>query len=322
MAYDRLKIISGNGNLPLAESVAKYAGVKLVDRVCGSFPDGETKIKINESIRGDDVFIFQSMRPGNTNNDCFELFLLGDAVRRCGAKRTTAVVPYAPYTRQDRSNDREPLSFAFFARACKDAGFRRYVFIDLHNPGLQNAFGDSKTIMDLPSKYLYLKELRTRVDYQTYKVGSPDMGGLKRVNTVGKLLGVEIACLDKARDPVTLEPKSKLVTGDVKNETVVMIDDMVATASTLGEGVTAFKDAGAKKVIMCAAHALLVGKAVDKINKSGLDELIITDTLSLPDEKKAAFSIKLTQLSWAERLAKLVILPLHTDSPTTHAFEE
>lgn len=323
MAYDRLKIISGNGNLPLAESIAQYSGVKLVDRLCGSFPDGETRVRILESIRGDDVFVVQSTRPGHINDDLQEALFIAHDAFRCGAERVTGVFPYFGYSRQDRSTGREPLSFYLVSEYCKLAGISRFVFIDLHNPSLQNVFGWARTIMDVPSKYLFSNRLKFNDDYKNFVGVAPDSGGAKRTRELANLLGLQMAYIDKERDPVTGKSKPVKLVGDVVGKTVVIVEDLIATGGTLADTIALCKKNGANKVIACAPHALLVGEACSKLTSCGLDELMITDTLPLPDEKRQQLkTVKLTELSWAERLAERVIIPLHTNKPTTHAFEE
>lgn len=322
MEYDRLKIISGNGNLPLAKDVARYLDTSLVERVCDRFPNGEIKIDIRECVRGADVYLIQTTRPQQIHDDYFEAALLHDTLRRCGAERVTVIMPYCGYARQDRTQGREPLSMAFVARMLKKAALiERYVFIELHNAALEGLFDNATTTMNLSSKHLFAKELKTRPGIEAYVAVSPDAGGTKRVENFVKVLKMPMVYINKIRDAQGI-PTATCVVGDVAGKNVILLDDMIDRASTMKEAVHALKGQGAKEVIACATHAVFSDEAVKNINESGIDEIIITDTIPVSDVKKASIKPKLTVLSWAEKLAKAVILPMHKEESTTNAFNE
>ncbi|OIO39710.1 MAG: phosphoribosylpyrophosphate synthetase [Candidatus Omnitrophica bacterium CG1_02_46_14] len=278
----QLKIFSGNANPELAKKIAKYLKVSLGKALVTTFSEGEVRVKINEDVRGRDVFIVQPTCPP-TNNNLMELLIMMDAVRRASARRITAVIPYFGYARQDRKDQpRVPITAKLVANLLVKAGADRILTMDLHASQIQGFF-------DIPLDHLFA--VNTVVEYFGKKrikdlvIASPDVGGIKMARAYAKRLNANLAIVDKRRiDDRHAEVMNIL--GDVKGRNIVIIDDLVATASSICEAAGALKKAGALKIYAAVSHPVLSGPAVERIKKSVIEEFIVSDSIPLTLEKK------------------------------------
>ncbi|OGW84345.1 MAG: phosphoribosylpyrophosphate synthetase [Omnitrophica bacterium RIFCSPLOWO2_01_FULL_45_10] len=280
---NKLLIFSGNSNKKLAGDICKFLGVKLGDASVGIFSDGEIRVKINENVRGHDVFVVQSTSYPS-NDYLMELLILIDALKRASAQRITAVLPYFGYARQDRKDQpRVPITAKLVANLLTTAGTNRVLTIDLHAGQIQGFF-------DIPLDHLfaftifmdYLKKLK--LDKKLVIV-SPDVGSIKTARAYAKRLKCGLAIVDKRRvNDETAEVMH--IMGEVKGKHAVIVDDMVATAGSLVEAVDAIKKEGALDVHAAISHPVLCGPAIERIKKSLLQELVVTDTIPIPKEKK------------------------------------
>ncbi|MDD3906267.1 MAG: ribose-phosphate pyrophosphokinase [Candidatus Omnitrophica bacterium] len=280
---NNLLIFSGNSNKKLAEDICKFLKVKLADAAVDHFSDGEIRAKINANVRGHDVFVIQpTSSPSNEN--LMELLIMIDALKRSSAQRITAVLPYFGYARQDRKDQpRVPITAKLVANLLTVAGADRVLTIDLHAGQIQGFF-------DIPLDHLfaftifaeYIKKLKLD---KNLVIVSPDVGGIKTARAYAKRLKCSLAIVDKRR---VNDQKAEVmhIMGDVKGKNAVITDDMVATAGSLVEAVDAIKKAGAKDVYAAITHAVLCGPAIERIKRSQLKELVVTDTIPLPEEKK------------------------------------
>ena len=299
MVIDNLAVFTGNANPKLAADVARYLGMPIGKAQVNRFSDGEIMVEIMENVRGRDAFIIQpTCAPSNDN--LMELLVMIDALRRSSAQRITAVIPYFGYARQDRRprTARVAITAKLIASMVSIAGADRVLTMDLHADQIQGFF-------DIPTDNIYASpvlwgELWKHGDGDLLVV-SPDVGGVVRARAMAKHLGTELAIIDKRR-PKANESKVMHIIGEVKGRSCVLMDDMVDTAGTLCEAASALKQAGAKKVSAYCTHPVLSGGAVGRINKSELDELVVTDTIPLSD--KAANCSKILQLSIAELLGE------------------
>jgi ribose-phosphate pyrophosphokinase len=279
---NNLLIFSGNSNKKLASDICKFLKVKLADASVDHFSDGEIRVKINENVRGHDVFVVQpTCTPSNEN--LMELLILIDALKRASAQRITAVLPYFGYARQDRKDQpRVPITAKLVANLLTVSGADRVLTIDLHAGQIQGFF-------DIPLDHLfaftifteYIKKLK--LDHNLVIV-SPDVGGIKTARAYAKRLKCSLAIVDKRRVN-DKEAEVMHIMGDVKGRHAVIVDDMVATAGSLVEAVDAIKKAGAKDVYATITHAVLCGPAIERLRKSRLEELVVTDTIPLGKEK-------------------------------------
>ncbi|PCJ42951.1 MAG: ribose-phosphate pyrophosphokinase [SAR86 cluster bacterium] len=294
-------VFSGNANLQLAENVAKWLGVPLGHANVQQFSDGETSVELNENVRGQDVFIIQpTCQP--TNDNLMELLLMADALHRSSADRITAVVPYFGYARQDRRvrSARVPISAKVVADMIGAAGVDRLLTIDLHAEQIQGFF-------NIPVDNVYGSPILVEdVKLQNYKdlvVVSPDIGGVVRARAFAKQLNVDLAIIDKRR-PKANESQVMHLIGDVTDRTCLIVDDMVDTAGTLCKAADALKERGATKVVAYCTHPVLSGNAIDNINNSSLDTLVVTDTIPLREEAQNCSKIR--QLSLARFLGESI----------------
>lgn len=295
-----LRLFSGNANRPLAEAIARELKVSLSGVEVGHFSDGETSVHITESIRGRDVFIIQSTSyPVNEN--LMELLVMIDAARRASAGRITAVIPYFGYARQDRkAKPRDPITAKLVADIITSAGADRLLTLDLHAPQIQGFF-------DIPVDHLvgnpilceYFKKFASD---DNFVVVSPDIGSVARARSVATKLNVPMAIIDKRR-PKANQVEILNIIGDVKDKTCLIVDDMVDTAGTLCFGAEALRNAGVDKIYACCTHAVLSGPAIERIKNSCIDELVVLDTIALPEEKQID---KIKVLSVAPLLAKAI----------------
>ncbi len=280
---NNLLIFSGNSNKKLASDICKFLKVPLADADVDHFSDGEIRAKINENVRGHDVFVVQpTCSPSNEN--LMELLIMIDALKRASAWRITAVLPYFGYARQDRKDQpRVPITAKLVANLLTTAGADRVLTIDLHAGQIQGFF-------DIPLDHLfaftifteYIKKLKLNGNLV---IVSPDVGGIKTARAYAKRLKCSLAIVDKRR---VNDKKAEVmhIMGDVKGKNAVITDDMVATAGSLVEAVEAIKKAGAKDVYAAITHAVLCGPAIERLKKSRLKELVVTDTIPMAEDKK------------------------------------
>src|SRR3954469_18308296 len=287
----RLRLFSGSANRPLAEAICEYLGTELGDATVSQFADGETSVRINENIRGSDIFLFQpTFAPAN---NLMELLVMIDAARRASAGRVTAVIPYFGYQRQDRKDQpRVPITAKLVANLITTAGADRVMTMDLHSAQIQGFF-------DIPFDHLYaapvLVDYFIHLNIGNLVVVAPDIGSVKMARAYAKRLGVGLAIVDKRRPrPDAVEMMN--VIGEVEGKNVVIFDDVVSTGATLVEAAEALKRAGAQDIYAGCTHGILCGDAVDRIRRSSVRELVVTD--SIPhDPLKLQPSIKMLSVA-------------------------
>ena len=279
-----IKVFSANANLALAESIAAKLGVKLGEARVMTFSDGEIGVNINETVRGQDVFIVQSTSYP-VNDHLMELLILTDACKRASAGRITAVIPYYGYARQDRkAKARDPISAKLVADLIAKAGADRVLTMDLHAPQIQGFFDiPVDHLLGVPLLASYFNE-KFGDNKDDVVIVSPDLGSVTRARNFATRLDVPIAIVDKRRPKANVCEVMNII-GDIKDKTCVIVDDMVDTAGTLCNGANALKERGAKKVYACATHGVLSGPAIERIQNSVIDELVILDTICQPKEK-------------------------------------
>ena len=294
-------VFTGNANPQLADAIAKNIGVPLGYAGISKFSDGEVSVELNENVRGKDVFIIQpTCSP--TNDSIMELLLMADALHRASANRITAVIPYFGYARQDRRvrSARVAISAKVVADMIGAVGVNRVLTVDLHAEQIQGFFS-------IPVDNVYGSPVLTddieRQSYANLTVVSPDVGGVVRARAVAKQLNVDLAIIDKRR-PTANEAQVMHIIGDVKGRSCLIVDDMVDTAGTLCKAADALKEHGALKVVAYCTHPVLSGPAIENINSSNLDALVVTDTIPLSDEAKSCAHIR--QLSMAKLLAESI----------------
>ena len=294
-----LAVVSGNANRELANEICKDLGVPLADSYVGRFSEGEIRVKINENVRGKDVFVIQPTCPP-TNDNLMELLIIMDALRRASARRITAVIPYYGYARQDRKDQpRVPITARLVADIITAAGANRVLTMDLHAQQIQGFF-------DIPLDHLYainvLEHYLKSKKFKNLVVVSPDVGGIKMARAYAKRLNAGLAIVDKRRSsPDAIEVMHIL--GEVKDKTCVLVDDLIATGSSLVEAANALQHAGAAVVFACVTHPVLSGPAVERIARSPLKELIVTNTIPIPEVKRLD---KITVLSVAPLLSEAI----------------
>ena len=301
MAYGEMMVFTGTANPNLASDVVAHLGIKLGSADVGRFSDGEVMIELLENVRGKDVFVLQSTcHP--TNDSLMEVMVMVDALRRSSAGRITAAIPYFGYSRQDRRprSARVAITAKVVANMLTSVGVNRLLTMDLHSDQIQGFF-------DIPVDNIYatpilLDDLLKR-KYENLVVVSPDVGGVVRARACAKQLNSDLAIIDKRRPKANVAKVMNII-GDVEGRTCVIMDDMVDTANTLCEAAAALKKQGAKKVLSYCTHAVLSGKAVERISDSKLDELVVTDTIPL--SKEARNCKKIRQLSSAQLLAETI----------------
>ena len=307
-----MKIFSGTSNRPLADAICKSIGMDLGKCTITPFPDGETFVKIEENVRGEDVYIIQSTSPP-TNHNLMEMFIMMDAVRRASAKRITAVIPFYGYARQDRKDQpRVPITAKLVANLLVAAGANRILAMDLHAQQIQGFF-------DIPVDHLYAAPVM--YDYLKQKkltdlvVVSPDVGGLKMAHAYSQTLEGGLAIVAKRRKSAT-EVESMAVIGEIRGKNVLLVDDLTETAGTLTQAAKLLKKKGAKKILACVSHAILGEVGIERLRKSAIDELITTDSVLRP----AIDGVKITTLSVAGLLGE-AIKRIHNNSSVNSLFE-
>jgi len=302
-----MKIFAGNSNRALAERICEHIGVRAGDAIVGRFADGEIRIKLNEDVRGGDVFVIQSTCPP-VNDHVMELVLMIDALRRASAERITAVIPYFGYARQDRKDEgRVPISAKAVANMLTSVGVDRVLCIDLHAAQLQGFF-------DIPVDHLYagpvMKRYFRRLNLKDLTVVAPDVGSSKLARGYAKRLDAGLAIVDKRRVTDT-DTEVMNVIGDVRGKNVLLIDDMISTAGSITEAARTVRDLGAKAVYLAATHAVLSGSAMERLDKSAVEQLIVTDTIPLTSERARPY-IKV--LSVARMLGEAILRIHHAES--------
>ena len=308
-----LAIVSGNANPGLAEAICRRLKVRLIDSLVGRFSEGEIRVKINENVRGKDVFVVQSTCPP-TNDNLMELLVMLDAIRRASARRITAVIPYYGYARQDRKDQpRVPITAKLVANLITTAGANRVLTMDLHAGQIQGFF-------DIPLDHLFavrvFEQYIRRHRLSPLVIVSPDVGGIKMARAYAKRLEAGLAIVDKRRDsPEKTEVMHIL--GEVKGKACLLVDDLISTGSSLVEAAAALERAGATAVYACVTHPVLSGPARSRIAGSCLKELIVTDTIPLPEEQRHK---KITVLSVAPLLSD-AILRIHCEESISVLFD-
>jgi len=310
-----LQIFSGNANPALAHEICAYLGTKLGEATVASFSDGEIRVKIEENVRGGDVFVVQSScQP--VNDSLMELLIIIDALKRSSANRITAVIPYFGYARQDRKDQpRVPISAKLVADLISTAGTDRVLTMDLHAGQIQGFF-------NVPVDHLYaLPVLLDYITKQTVKVSdlvvvSPDAGGVERARAFAKRLEANLAIIDKRREGPNQTQIMNII-GDVAGKSALLLDDMIDTAGTIVKGAQACMDRGAREVWTACTHAVLTGPALDRIQQSCLKQVIVTN--SIPLRGKEQLCPKLHQLSVAPLLGE-AIRRIHEDESVSSLF--
>ncbi|MFH0855344.1 MAG: ribose-phosphate pyrophosphokinase [Candidatus Omnitrophota bacterium] len=311
---DKLAIFSGNAHPGLARDICKYLKVKLSEALVAKFSEGEIRVKINENIRGKDVFVVQPTCPP-TNENLMELLIMMDAMRRSSAQRITAVMPYFGYARQDRKDQpRVPITAKLVANLLTTAGASRILTMDLHAGQIQGFF-------DIPVDHLF--SIGVFIDYfeqmgmKDLVVVSPDVGSIKMARAYAKRLGVPLAIIDKRRESPE-KTEAMHILGEVEGKNTIVVDDLVATGSSLFEGVDALNKAGAKNIYAAIAHGVLSGPAIERLDKCvNLKELVITDSIPL-DGNRVHPKIKV--LSVANLLGE-AIKRIHNEESVSSLFD-
>ncbi len=301
MVPDNLMVFAGNANPRLAHAVVQHLNLPLGRAQVSRFSDGEVMVEVNENVRGKDVFVLQSTC-SPTNDNLMELMIMVDAFKRASAGRITAAIPYFGYARQDRRprSARVAISAKVVANMLQAVGVHRVLTMDLHADQIQGFF-------DIPVDNVYASPILLgdlwKHSYENLVVVSPDVGGVVRARALAKRMDAELAIIDKRRPRANVAEVMHII-GEVEGRACVIMDDMVDTANTLCQAANALRDHGAVKVMAYCTHAVLSGRAVERINASVLDEVVVTDTIPLSDQ--AVVSPKIRQLSCAALLAETI----------------
>ena len=310
---NNLKILSGNSNIQLAQAICKGLDISLGKANVKKFSDGEIQVEIEDNVRGMDVFVVQSTCTP-VNRSLMELLIMMDAIKRASAERITAVIPYYGYARQDRKvAPRVPITAKLVADLITTAGANRILTVDLHAGQIQGFF-------NIPVDHLYSAPVMVEFIKEKYTdnlvIVSPDAGGVERARAFAKRLGSNLAIIDKRR-PQPNESNIMNIIGDIEGKTALLLDDMVDTAGTLTQSANALIEKGATKVVACCTHPVLSGQAVEKINQSPLQDLVVTDTIPLA--KEAQLCSKIVVLSVAELLGE-AIKRIHSNDSVSSLF--
>jgi ribose-phosphate pyrophosphokinase len=288
-----LLVFSGNANRPLGKKVADYLGIPEGKIDISRFPDGEIDMKILEDVRGADVYVLQPTCPP-VNENLMELLILIDCLRRASAERITSVMPYYGYARQDRKAEgRVPISAKLVANLIVAAGAHRALAVDLHAPQVQGFF-------DIPMDHLYaapvLLDHFRRLQLKDVTIVSPDVGGIKMARAYAKRLNAGLAICDKRRGGPT-ETEVMHIIGEVDGRNVVLVDDMISTGTSISEAARACRKNGAKEIYICATHAVLSGKAAEKLAKAPVKEVVVTDSIPLDGKEKELPNLRILSIS-------------------------
>jgi ribose-phosphate pyrophosphokinase len=290
--FSWLRIFTGNSNIDLVEKISEKLNIPIGKSEVKNFSDGEINVEIDESVRGMDVFVIQSIC-APVNNNLMELLILIDALKRASARRITAVLPYYGYARQDRKvSPRAPISAKLVADLITTAGASRILTVDLHAGQIQGFFNiPVDHLFAAPVLLDYLKQLKNDI-----VIVSPDAGGVERARAYAKRLSSSLAIIDKRREGANVSQVMNII-GDVSGMVAVLVDDMVDTGGTLVRGAYALIEKGAKAVFACCTHPVLSGEAVKLLMESPIEEMIVTDTIPLREEAKACPKIKVFSIS-------------------------
>jgi ribose-phosphate pyrophosphokinase len=316
--FGELKIFSGSAHPALAREIADYLGVTTGQQRLRRFPDTEVSFQIDENIRGTDVFIVQptcATPQGSVDQALIELMIMIDAFRRSSAARITAVIPYYGYARQDRKDKpRVPISAKLVANLLGAAGTNRVLTMDLHKAQIQGFF-------DIPVDHLFaapvIIEHLARLNYPDLTIVAPDAGGAERARAYAKRLGGELAVVDKRRSGEDNHAEVMNVIGDVKGRTCIIQDDIIDTAGTIEKAAQALKDEGAARVLGCAVHGVLSGPAIERIERSALEELIVTNTIPMTPERAVCSKIRVLSVA---RLLGQAIRSIHEETSVSSLF--
>lgn len=300
MIDNEMKVFTGNSNSALAEEICQYLKIPLGEATASTFSDGEIMVQINENVRGKDIFVIQSFS-NPVNKHIMELLIMIDAFKRASAYRITAVIPYFGYARQDRKvQPRVPITAKLVADLVTASGTNRVLTIDLHVGQIQGFFNipvDNLFATPVLLKYLKTKNLKDLV------VVSPDAGGVERARAFAKKLKASLAIIDKRRGDVNVSEVMNII-GDVKDRDALLLDDMIDTAGTITQGAEAIRKAGAKRIFAASTHGVLSGSAINRLNESVIDEVILTNTYPLNDKSNTCKRI--TILSVAPLLGEAI----------------
>jgi ribose-phosphate pyrophosphokinase len=296
----RLQVFTGNANPVLAEAIMRFLGMPLGRAVVGRFKNGETRVKLEENVRGSDVFVIQSMQ-SPVNEYLMELLIILDALRRSSASRITAVIPYFGYAKQEKkTSGREPISAKLVSNLLVTAGAQRILTIDLHAPAIEGFF-------DIPVDHLragpMLADYFRQQLLENVVVVSPDAGGVGRAEDFRIRIGADLAIIAKKRVFVD-KPEVIEMVGDVSGKTALLVDDMISTGGTLVEAATTLMERGAKEVLACATHPLFADSAGRKMRESGIVKTVVTDTVPLPEQERDSV---IEVLSMAPLLAEAIM---------------
>ena len=311
-----IKIFAGNSHIQLAEDIADLLGVPVGKSKVSTFSDGEISVDINETVRGMDVFIVQSTC-SPVNNNLMELLIMIDAFKRASAGRITTVIPYYGYARQDRkAKSRDPITAKLVADLLTAAGANRVLTMDLHASQIQGYFNipvDHLLGGPILAEYFISRDLE---DQDDVVVVSPDLGSVTRARKFADNLHAPIAIIDKRRPKANVSEIMNII-GEVEGKRCILIDDMIDTAGTITNAANALKDLGAKNVYACCTHGVLSGPAIERINKSAIEELVMLNTIPLSKEKE---SVKIRSISVAPLFAE-AIKRIYDDQPISKLFE-
>ncbi len=304
---NEFKLFAGNSNVGLAKEISKLMGQALGDANITTFSDGEISVSINETVRGRDIFVIQSTCDP-VNNNLMELLIMIDALKRASAGKINAVIPYYGYARQDRkAKARDPITAKLVADLLVKAGADRVITMDLHASQIQGYFDiPVDHLMGTPVLVKYFKGL----NLDNLVIVSPDMGSVTRARKMAEPLDAPIAIVDKRRPKANVSEIMNII-GDVEGKNVVLVDDMIDTAGTITNAANAMRDMGAKKVYAAATHGVLSGKAIERIENSAISELILLNTIDLPEDKKLD---KIKVLSVAPLFAEAMMRIFTNDS--------
>jgi ribose-phosphate pyrophosphokinase len=297
-------VFTGNAIRELAENVVSHLNIHLGRAKVGRFSDGEVMVEILENVRGKDVFVLQSLC-APTNDNLMELLVMVDALKRASAGRVTAAIPYMGYARQDRrpSSARVPITAKLVANMMTSAGVDRVLTMDLHSEQIQGFF-------DIPVDNIYSGPIMLgdvwKHDYKNLVVVSPDVGGVVRARALAKRLEADLAIIDKRRPRPNVATVMNII-GEVEGRTCVIVDDLVDTANTLCEAAQALKRHGAQRVLAYCTHAVLSGPAVERISKSAIDEVVVTDTIPLREDARSCGRIRVLSVAslFAETMRRI-----------------
>ncbi len=308
-----IKLFAGNSNPELAEKVAEYAGVSLGNAYVSTFSDGEIYVNIKETVRGVDVFVVQSTNPP-VNDNLMELLIMIDALRRASAGRITAVLPYYGYARQDRkAKARDPITAKLVANLLTEAGADRVLSMDLHASQIQGYF-------DIPVDHLLgvpiLAEYFKKQNMEDLVIVSPDMGSVTRARNFANIMDAPIAIIDKRRPKANVSEVMNII-GDVDGKNVIIVDDLIDTAGTITQAANALKEYGAKSVQACCTHPILSGPAIERINNSSIEKLVVTDTVPLGKDK---ISEKIVSVTVSKLFGK-AIRRIHDNKSVSKLFD-